>query len=82
MMLTEADHVAGVDILIEGDVQGLLLLCLQTDVVRRELDLREARADRARRAVDLGNELAPRVRDARDGEVLKLREGRRRCTEA
>lgn len=80
-MLTEADHVAGVDILIEGDVQGLLL-CLQTDVVRRELDLREARADRARRAVDSGNELAPRVRDARDGEVLKLREGRRRCTEA
>ena len=36
---TEANHVASVDILIELELRGELLLCLQSDVVDRELDL-------------------------------------------
>lgn len=80
-MLTEANHVPGVEIRIVGEVLCKLLLCLQTDLVCREPDRREGRADRARGAVDSGVELARGVCDIRDGKVLELHEGRRQYTE-
>ena len=72
-VLTEADHVARVDVLVVGELGGQLRLRLQTNLVRRELDLRKAHANGTRLAVDTRNELQRRVYDVRRvREVLEL----------
>ena len=72
-MLTEADHVARVDVLVVRDLPAELRLSLQPEVVRLELDLRKAHADGTRLAVDIRNVLQRRVYDVRGvREVLQL----------
>ena len=72
-VLTEADHVARVDVLVVWDLPAELRLCLQPEVVRLELDLRKAHADGTRLAVNTRYELQRRVYDVRRvREVLEL----------